>query len=456
MSSISSYWTLVKLSANGRSRAEELPSVKTFFQQQFPHVQQTEIGHSTIQQHLVELIRNTATDANSRTLAELCLRCFISHQIEQVCVRLAAQFGDYYGFACADLLSFVLDDDGSLRSRSYQPLGVQILQSFEPDRASLATWTIRLVKHHYELNRFLLERGICMLSDWALLNDTKLKKLQRVLSQFYQLTPFEVQQASILLSSYHAVYRRDRLQQRQKGQCSPPTAKQLQEIALLMQEQTAQLCSPTVILTRLQLLAERLRQYRIAAKGGNPPEFLVRSDTAKLENTLITNLTEPTEDSAEFLQRYRQQFLTCLENALAQAVSDRLASLKSPKDRHFLTALHLSYCQELVMSEIAKQIGLQAQYQVTRLLNLKALRANVRHLMLQCLRKALPDLARAYVDLNQLERADSQIDVALNEQIDILMQTEQTNAKTPKSYLSRSLFAQRLCRYLDRQLVANR
>ncbi len=462
------YWTLVRLDPAGRSRVDELSAAREFFQQQ---VSQTLEGDGAIQKHLFNLSRS-GIESSDRTLAALCLRCFISHQIEQVCIQLETQFGNYYGFTRQELFALVLDDEGKvelsansyqptaisqqLSAISYQPTAIEILQKFDPDRAGLAAWTTRLVKQHHELNAFLLEQGLCMLSDWAILNDTKPKKLERVLTQFHQLTEQEVKQAIALLESYHAVYRRDRLLRGQKGACSPPTLAQLQEISDRFQQQTARSVAIDAILTRLTTLAARLRQYRISVGGGKPPsQSLDQPDTP-----LLDQLSQESKDlgdddpQIEFLQTYRQQFLGCLENALQQVVSDRLQILKPPKQQSFLTALKLFHCQKLAMSAIAQQIGFRAQYQVSRLLKLDELRSDVRHGMLQCLRTTVKTTALNYVEPDKLDTLDRQIAAALEYQVDDLIQKDQASSKTPKGYVSDNLFAQRLCQYLDTLSVA--
>lgn len=457
MNLIARYWTLVKLDPAGRSRVDELLTAKEFFQQQIDQTLEQDLA---IQKQLLELVKNEINNRD-RALAELCLRCFISHQIEQVCIQLETQFGEYYGFTRYDLFAFVLDDDGSTPHTAqyppYQSLSLQILQKFDPDRASLTTWTTRLVKQHHELNAFLLEQGFCMLSDWAILNDTKPKKLQRVLSEFHQLTKSEVEQAVYLLGSYHAVYRRDRILKGQKGTCEPPTIVQLQEISNLLQQHISRSLPPDAVLTRLTALATRLRQYRISVGGGKPPsQSLDQPDTPLLDKlSHESNQSSDDEPQTEFLQTYRQQFLGCLEHALQQVVNDRLQTLKPPKQQNFLTALQLFHCQKLAMGAIAQEIGLKAQYQVSRLLKLDELRADVRHWMLQCLRNSVTNTVLNYVEPDKLDTIDHQIAVALEEQVDDLIQQEQASAKTPKDYVStRSLLAQKLCQYLDTLSVA--
>ncbi|MDX2229923.1 MAG: hypothetical protein NW220_09810 [Leptolyngbyaceae cyanobacterium bins.349] len=493
------YWTLVKLDSLGRSRVDELSDARTFFQQ---HIGSSLGQDIDIQKRLHELAHRGATERD-RILAELCLRCFISHQIEQACIQLENQFGEYYGFTRHDLFAIVLDDGGAISNQllaiSDQPLAnnqqpkahgqqltansqqltansqqlaansqqltanryeltaSKILEKFDPERANLAAWTNRLVKQHHELNAFLLEQGLCMLSDWAILNDTKPKKLQRVLTEFHQLTQSEVEQAVYLLESYHAVYRRDRLLKGQKGTCSDPTREQLQEISTLLQPHIALSLSPDTVLTHLTALASRLRQYRISIGGGQPPsQSLDQPDTPLLDQLSQESMNlEEDNPHLEFLQTYRQQFSHCLEGALQRVVTNRLQTLKPPKQQNFLTALQLFHCEQMTMGAIAKQIGLKAQYQVSRLLKLDELRSDVRHWMLQCLRQSIKSTVLDYVEPAKLDKIDHQIAIALEEQVDDLIQQEQALAKTPKDYVSNSLLAQKLCQYLDQRIAVS-
>ena len=110
------------------------------------------------------------------------------------------------------------------------------------------------------------------ISDWAILNDTKSKQLERILTEFYRLSKSEINQACSLLESYHAVYRRNRLEQRRNqgslGQtrisrrCPPPTAIQLHEIAQAMYAKAGLMLRAEQVKIQLQDLAKRLRQYR--------------------------------------------------------------------------------------------------------------------------------------------------------------------------------------------------
>lgn len=492
--SASKYWTLVSLDAAGKRRIQEIASAKAFFLASFPDFStRREVLHSQVQYQLFSWMREitepytdtqpkpekdeTGTKTASRSLlAQLCLECFISSQIEQVCLKLEAQFGTQHGFNCSDLLCFVLDNQSTRQlkgkttstSTLYQSFSQEILQKFDPQQSSLATWTTRLVKHHRELNGFLLEHGVYLISDWAILNDTTTKQIERIFSQFYCLTSMEIEQAKLLLESYHAVYRVQRLKQRQagiKGQCAPLTTEQLQQIAQRFSKQTRKVLRPETLLAKLHNMASHLRDYRIHVRGGFLPtkpfdtSMTHNSSNLKNERLLLRSLIDEQNTNnleTEFLDSYRQEFLDCLDQAIADITEQRVRKLqrKDPeKAQNFLTALHLFHGQGKSMKEIAKQVNLTAQFHVSRLLQLKSFRTDIQQQFLILLRDRVINIAKVYTDSERLQSLSQQIEQALQEQVTQVIEDAAIEASTPTSTrnqtLSSSLFSERLCRYLE-------
>jgi hypothetical protein len=478
MSAASRYWTIVKIDAAGKRKIEEIPSAKAFFLASFPDfTPQSEVPDTPIQRQLLHWMREPTerdtNDTNKRFLSELCLLCFISSQIERVCLQLVSHFGAEHGFTFGDLLSRVLDEDSNRfrpkatpsLSTSYQSLPQEILQTFNPEQSSLATWTTRLVKHHRELNAFLLEHGVYLISDWAILNDTSSKQLQRIFSQFHQLTSLEVKQAQQLLESYHAVYRVQRLKQRKAGitgQCQPPTREQLEQIAQRLFTQTSGRFRPETVMAKLQEIASRLREYRIHVRGGSVPTESMDAPVttnASAERTLLRDFIDDrnsTDEQTEFLLSYRQQFLACLDQAIAQVTEEQVTKLQSKdagKAQNFLTALQLFHCQGKSMGDIAKAVNLQAQFHVSRLLKLKSFRADIQQQFLLLLRDRVIQEAKTYTDAERLQALELQLEEILDEQVTQVIQeaaTESCTATgTKKQSTTTSLFAERLCCYLD-------
>ncbi|HBB36136.1 MAG TPA: hypothetical protein DDZ80_17610 [Cyanobacteria bacterium UBA8803] len=490
MSAASRYWTMIGIDASGGRKIEEIGPAKVFFLAAFPEFSiRSEVPDALVQRQLlywfsegilgyqheslcqqagttgtVQVYEPLQNNDRSRRLAQICLKCFISSQIERVCQRLATQFGDAHGFTYRDLLPCVLNDDSRRYiteatippSTSYQSFLDEILHSYDPEQSSLATWTTRRVKHHKEINAFLLEHGVYLVSDWAILNDTTAKQLERIFSQFHQLTRFEIQEAKQLLESYHAVYRAQRLKQRQagiKGTCSPPTPEQLHQINQRLFGQTPQMLSGATVMRKLREIASQLRSYRIYVRGGSLPKQ--ENDPSDLAESLPYSDSDAMDDQTQFLTDYRHQLLTCLDQAIAQVTSERVAKLqrKDPqKAEKFLAALQIFHCQERSMSEIAELLGLKAQFHVSRLLQLKAFRADVQQQLLVLLRDRVINQAQAYADPQRLQTWNQQIEEALNEQVAKLIEeaaTEASTATVERNQAPSSLFTQRLCRYLD-------
>ncbi|MBD3884701.1 hypothetical protein IFO70_23470 [Phormidium tenue FACHB-886] len=468
MGSPSRYWRLVKLDVTGQRRVEEVADAKRFFQQQFAEfIGQFDVPDLLIQRQCIEWMRQVGSDLKDRTdyLAEICLRCYISHQIDAVCQQLAAQFGSQHGFSHRDLLPYVLDDVGlrdlsSHRSSStYRSLATKILDNYDPSKAALSTWVNRLVRQQDELEQFLLEQGVYLISDWAILNDTQPKQLTRILSEFYSLSKVEIEQAMNLLQSYHAIYRRARILQRQTqaaGRCQPPTLEQLIQIAqTLAQLQPASSPSlqPEAVLEQLQTLATQLRQYRIAVRKGGTPQFTSIEDPAlqtRVNQMQAPDLTEDTEAQNDLMQRYREIFLNSLDTNIELVTGDRLTTL--PRKRtpsQFLTALHLLHCRGFSMTEIAPRVGLGGQSQVSRLLQLPEFRTDIRQRWLAALCKHVPELVREFESLDRLQGWDQRLEQVLQEEVETVIQATVAEVSAVRHRPLTSLFALRLCHFLD-------
>lgn len=451
MSALVHYWQFNKLNIRGQVTVEEIAEAKSFIREECADiVNQISFSDAVIQRHLFTLFRK------NDSIAEICLRCFISEQIKQICINLERQFGNSHQFNRYDLFPFVLDDTldrpKQTKTREYTPMATKILQTFDPQQASLSTWTTRLVRYERNLNQFLLEHGLYLISDWAILNDTNPKQLQRILKEFHYLNDALITQASLLLEAYHTIYRQERLASRKagiRGKCPAPTPEQLQQIAQF----PGLSLNPEQILTQLQNLAEQLRKYRIFVRGGKlKQDSLDNHDTLiKFEQEQIAKFSDNSEQETqgEFLNRYRRQFLSCLEKAIASVVTQWINKQKEPKKQQFLSALKLFHCQGSSMTEIASAIGLQAQYQVTRLMQLKNFRSDIQQQMLQELRQQILEIAAIYTDPQQLLKQEKQIEMALVEQVKSVIEQAGSEASMAKNQPLKSIFAQYLCRYLD-------
>jgi hypothetical protein len=448
------YWLLITIDATGKQRAEEVMEAKIFFQQQFPDLgEQADMPEAKIHRQLWHIIHGEVTML--RDPAERCLRCYVSHQIVQACFHLVAKFGNLHRFTVDELYPLVLDDEGHpdihYPDRPYQSLTSKILQTFYPQRGSLNAWVSQYVKQQPALRKFLIQHGIYLLTNWAILNDTP-PRLEKILAEFYTLTPAEITLSRDLLNSFHAVYREDRLQQGAgKSSCIPPTPAQLARMAQHLHKEANQQIPPDSILSQLQTIAAYIRQHRLAVQGGSLPTESLEDPSIKASAEQISVATED-ESHVEFLTFYRQQLLICLDQVVVEVTRDCLTALKRkspPKDQPFLKALYLFHCQGKSMSSIAPEVGLSKQYEVTRLLKLNEFRADIRQRLLGRLNTRILDKAKAYADPRQLASLDRQLEIALDEQLSTLVAEAEAESKNTFRTKPQSLLARRICQTVD-------
>jgi len=459
---VSKYWNLVRLDSSGKLKITEINLARQFFQEQFPNqIEYEAISDKEIQSDLIAF-KNIQSESNN-FWAERCLRCFISHQIRQACIQLDIKFGREHGFTRNDLFIYTLNDtldnfrdsavSSQVESRKYIPLSVKILETFNPQKANLSTWTTIYVKQNRELQRFLLEQGVYLISNWAILNDNNEKQIKRILSEFHNLTPSEIRQASILLWAYHDVYRRDRLNNRRgKAKCQTPTAEQLTRIANLT-EQKGLVLSPEQTLSRLEQLANLLREYRIYVRGGRMKQESLdntEKNTEDMQARVVSETSDSDEDRDDFLKSYQQKFQQSLDSAIEKVITTRLSTFKGKKAAkapQFINALDLFHCQGESMTVIALAIELKTQSQVSRLLKLKELRTDIRHNMLQLMRDWTLTQTKLE-DLESLKQRDREIEEALGEHIDLLLDEAEKEVSIANS--NQSILAKQICEYLDR------
>ncbi|MEM9215345.1 MAG: hypothetical protein AAGD25_13480 [Cyanobacteria bacterium P01_F01_bin.150] len=449
MVDISSYWTMKILQADGRLRRKHFPDVQRWFSDRFADLLNTEmLSEADCQRSLWTLWQ---TDPEIEKQAELSLRCRLSHLITLICHQLARQFGTRYGFSVADLQPLVLDDDGTVKASAYPFRSLTILNRYQPEKGSLGSWTTRLIKNDPEINRFLMEQGLYLITPWAILNDTKVEQLSRFLPH---LSQGELEAAGQLLHAYHRVYRRDRFKQRQQNtagssrqRCENPTDEQLKRINPQ--------ASLNIVFQQLYDLADQLREARIARRTKTiPPSQRVKADDI---HNQIENLSMEPDDGADenstehFLTRYRQQFRATLDQSIAHVVQqhmDRHQKRNPLKGKLYLEALGLFHGQGYSMGAIAKQLDLANQVAVTRLLQLRQLRREVGIYWLQQLKQSVVDDLVTQLSAEHLDRISDQLDQVLMEEIGAVEQAAAAEAQIPKNRTTNSLFARRLCAVL--------
>lgn len=432
METPSRYWQMMVLTTAGQLERQDYSQAQQWFNMCFGD----DIAHLSDRVCQDTLWHICQTDFENGSIAQLCLRCWLSHQIVYTCNQLARDFGETYGFLTEDLWSLVLDDDGKLPA-TYQSFAMQILASYNPDRGALSSWASRLTKNNSDINQFLLGLGLYRATPWAILNDTKLAQLPRYLPH---LSQSELAIATQLLGAYHRVYRMDRISQRtSRGQrCTTPTDDQLQRIS------PGQL--PNIVLSQLDDLAEQLRQSRVAARGGSLPSQSLDVNEYSEPAAPVADDMQKIQD--DFAQAYRKDFLNTLDEAIkvtVEAYTDHYKKRKPPQGKVYRQALALFHCKGRSMGEIAKTLALTNQVKVTRLLNLKKFRTDVCIYWLKQLKDRVQQNALDYRSPDELDAIADKLNQILNEEADTVMSEAASEAQIPKHRTANSVFARQLC-----------
>jgi hypothetical protein len=226
-------------------KARTILAAQEFFTIHFPELASQLTLSSEENKHIqavVWKIFHSASNIRKRALAGLCLRCYVSQTILLTCKKIPHSYKHDVNkvFSYIDLLTFVLNDDGTklvfLDSESQtqvilnhdgttRPIAkggeffsVEILRKFNPNlnfTESLDNWTWRLTQQNQNLRLFLWDLGIRTPSDWALL----CRQIPRSLEPRLEKGDREI------VEVFHAVYRRDRRNLDQKGHCFEPKLK---------------------------------------------------------------------------------------------------------------------------------------------------------------------------------------------------------------------------------------
>lgn len=451
----SKYWILNQIGL-GKCQAQEVKEAKEFFMQKILELAE---GETVTDTEIIRQLWGLYQSATPYPLVEVCLRCVISHHIREFCYQLAEQFGGKHHFIVEDLLPLVLDSThNSFNHGNHDSLTTRILQSFDPEKSSLSSWTKRIVKSDKEFKKFLLLHGIELVTDWLLLKQTNARQLQQILSDFHGHSHSRIQQLINLLESYQMVYLaeihdfRHQINQERRKQglgklktpYPAPNHQQLEQMAEKLFPTWKLL--PEEVLEELQNLAKLIREYKSCARVGAAQVF------GKPVTKLSNHKSDEDEEESELLNTYRRLLQDALTTAIKEVTEERvkyLQSKRNKRDKQFLQALHLFHCQNLPMGEIANLVGLNNQSQVSRLLELKTFRSDIARRTLVKLRSKVVKLAQAYASPAQIRDLEAKISDFLNEEIDVVMQEAEKEVSISKNRILTSKLSLTICHYID-------
>ena len=473
MNALSRYWKICRISLTKEKVGYEhslVAAAQEFFRQAV-HSQNEDIQatlHSYFQNQDYTIDRDRSANAG------LCLRCYVSYPILKACQKLDSLFSGDKLFSYRDLLPFVLNDDGKTRivldrdgktqlvlsnnsqtkTTAYQFFSVKILQSYDYDsqsRMSLDNWAFLQTKQNPELRNFLSEFGFKTLSDWALLNRTRPKQLERLSMRDRHL-----------VEVFHAVYRQDRRQQRQKAakRCPEPTEDQLKKMLGSLQSTKVVINTTADVMKALKQIAIQLRQYDIWSyrepleiQEPDTGNYVVRSDLP------YDSISETDVEQQELLQFLHQQLQLALVSGLEQEIEASIAKLQkskryAPLASRFTVGLQLYYCQGKSLREIAPKLKMTSWDQARRVLNPGGLLSKVRA---SCLQKLLDSILKKASEkgLTEIPPKIEYLKV-LGEQVEAfadreVFQEAASEIQSGKNRSLDSLYAQHLCFFLEQQ-----
>jgi hypothetical protein len=476
MGALSKYWKICRISLKSETVAYEyclVPTAQEFIHKQVPNSQKQDM-QATLNSYFHG--NNSTVDATSRALAGLCLRCYVSDPILKACKRIDSLFAGEKQFTYQDLLPFVLNDDGQTlvildtdgktqlilnglgeaKTTAYKFFTVEILRTFKQNsqfRMSLDNWAYLQTKQNPELKDFLSEFGFKTLSDWALLNRARPKQLERLSER--ERTSVEI---------FHAVYRRDRLGQRQAGvrKCPDPSSAQLQEMLTLLQERKVIINSPVELIKELKQIATQLRQYDIWSY--REPLEVYDSDAGSYtaRTDLPTDsLNELDVEQRELMEFLHEQLKLALAGAIEQEIRASITKLEksktyAPLAKQFIPGLQLYYCQGLSLKEIAPKLGMSSWAQARRVLNPGDLLTKVRGSCVQqvldrTLEKAKDKgLTKIPPEPNYLKTLLEQIKAFTDEEV---FSSAVEEIQAGKNREMNSLYAQQLRLYFEQHII---
>ena len=451
------YWILRGVNSFGQYQSREIPDAQEFFLENFARsMQRDRIEAREIQQTLFCWYRDETTETQVST--GYCLRCFVSNCIYQFCLSTEQKYRETYGLSRNDLFPVLLElipKNSVARSTVSNSLINDIIDTFDLNKdSSLSTWTSIKVKGNRQYKIVLKFYGIVEVTDWLILVKTTPGKLERKLRQ-QGYSEYEIQEYGNLLAAFHQVYRTEILARRReinkqreeegKGKSHkpypPPTEEQLKQIANLL-DNFRQL--------EMQEVLNQLKNIANILRNNNPPE---NNNNLEESNSNI---------DGELKMIIYNQIENCLLSVTKQLIEAKInyflnkRTPKIQKANNLILGLNLFYCQGYSMGEIATQLELSGQSQVSRLLKLKELREDVSRNVIPVLKERLREQITQFLsDPAKLAILDTKIQEFIEPEIQEVIKDAEVEVFDSQNRTRNSLFARTVCQCLQQRENGN-
>ncbi|MFQ6539728.1 MULTISPECIES: hypothetical protein [Aphanothece] len=263
--------------------------------------------------------------------AFLCLRCHVSHPLEQKIRGLHRQFGSHYGLDLIELAGYALDDDG--RPLDYlqlpdqpkaatAPFTAEVICSYDPSRgAGLPHWARTKLQASNDLKAHLLEHGLLMISDWALLADSSARRIRQAWDVFGS-GALTADQAQALHAAYCDHYRTAKAEHRlRNGRSSgwQPNADFLRRIAPEQPAATTWSQLEAMANTVRLVLTQQWQRNGWPEAGDQPLEV---ADPASLDEVFEDDGASPADQLALISTALDRALTAVMPAVLAPAASD--------------------------------------------------------------------------------------------------------------------------------------
>ncbi len=154
-----------------------------------------------------------------------CLRCRVSHPLEAWLRATHRMNQENRGLVLEEMASYALDDDGRLTIRtgpateapfSYaqiasmpkgliSPFSAEVLRTYDPALCGLPHWARLKIQSHNGLKAYFREHGLLLISDWALLRNSSLRRVREA-CQFHLRSSTSLERLVGLHQRYGPLY----------------------------------------------------------------------------------------------------------------------------------------------------------------------------------------------------------------------------------------------------------